>query len=190
MKTTIKYARIKMRGMVKVEKYIPDIYAKSIYDIDYDNLISRGIKCVLFDLDNTLVPPRAKSVSRKLADFMKQVKKLNIHFVIYSNSRKKRVSDIAQKLDLEYFHLVRKPYRGKIDKIIKKYEYNQSEIAIVGDQLLTDVLFGNKIGITTILVNPLSLNDKFFTKFNRMRERKIYKKLYKNNLFVKGKYYE
>ena len=68
--------------------------------------------------------------------------------------------------------------------------YNQSEIAVVGDQLLTDILFGNKMGITTILVNPLSLTDKIFTRFNRYRERKIYKKLYKNNLFTKGKYYE
>ena len=83
-----------------------------------------------------------------------------------------------------------KPYRGKLDKVMKKYEYNQSEIAVVGDQILTDVLFGNKAGITSILVNPLSLKDTTFTKFNRMREKRIYKKLYKNNLFVKGKYYE
>lgn len=173
-----------------MEQYIPDIYAKSIYDINYDNLVSRGIKCVLFDLDNTLLPPRINEVSRKLADFIKQVKKTNIHFIIYSNSSKKRVSEIASRLDLEYFYFVRKPYRGKVDKIIKKYEYNQSEMAVVGDQLLTDILFGNRIGITTILVNPLSVNDKWFTKVNRMRERKIYKKLYQNNLFTKGKYYE
>ena len=174
----------------KVEKYIPDIYAKSVYDIDYDNLISRGIKCVLFDLDNTLLPPKSNEVSRKMIDFMKQLKKTNIHLIIYSNSGKKRVSDVASKLDLEYFYFVCKPYTGKINKIFKKYEYNQSEIAVVGDQLLTDVLFGNRVGITTILINPLSVNDKWFTKFNRMREKKIYKKLYQNNLLVKGKYYE
>ena len=173
-----------------MERYIPDIYEKSIYDIDYDNLVSRGIKCVLFDLDNTLLPPKTKEVSKKLIDFMKQVKKTNIRFIIYSNSRKKRVSEVASRLELEYFSLAMKPYRGKFDKIVKKYEYNQSELAIVGDQLLTDVLFGNRVGITTILVNPLSVNDRLFTKYNRMREKRIYKKLYQNNLFVKGKYYE
>ena len=78
----------------------------------------------------------------------------------------------------------------KFDIIIKKYPFSQSEMAIVGDQLLTDMAFGNRVGITTILVNQLSLKDGFFTKFNRIRERKILKKLYKNNLFVKGKYYE
>ena len=185
-----KYAKMNYEEVGKVERYIPDIYSKSIYDIDYENLISRGIKCVLFDLDNTLLPPRINEVSKKLSDFIKQVKKENLHFIIYSNSSKKRVSRVAEKLNLEYMYWVRKPFRGKFDKIVKRYEYNQSEIAVVGDQLLTDVLFGNKVGITTILVNPLSINDKFFTKFNRRREAKIYKKLYKNNLFTKGKYYE
>ena len=90
----------------------------------------------------------------------------------------------------KYFYFAMKPYRGKIDKIVKKYEYNQSEMAIVGDQILTDIVFGNRVGITAILVNPLSVNDKLFTKIKRIREKKIYKKLYQNNLFVKGKYYE
>ena len=173
-----------------MEKYIPDIYAKSIYDINYDNLVNRGIKCVLFDLDNTLLPPKTKEVPKKLIDFIKQIKKTDIRFIVYSNSLKKRVSDIANKLNLEYFYNVHKPYNGKIDKVFKKYEYNQSEVAIIGDQLVTDILFGNRVGITAILVNPLSIHDKFFTKFNRFRERKIYKKLYQNNLLVKGKYYE
>ncbi len=173
-----------------MEKYIPDIYAKSIYDIDYENLIERGIKCVLFDLDNTLLPPKAKEVPKKLLDFLKQIKKLNIRFILYSNGRKKRIMNMAQKLDMEFYAMALKPYRGKLDKVMKKYEYNQSEIAVVGDQIMTDVLFGNKAGITSILVNPLSLNDTWLTKFNRRREKKIYKKLYKNNLFAKGKYYE
>ena len=97
---------------------------------------------------------------------------------------------MASKLGLEFYHFAKKPYRGKFDIIIKKYPFSQSEMAIVGDQLLTDMAFGNRVGITTILVNQLSLKDGFFTKFNRIRERKILKKLYKNNLFVKGKYYE
>lgn len=173
-----------------MEKYIPDIYAKSIYDINYENLIERGIKCILFDLDNTLLPPKAKEVPKKLMDFLKQNKKLGIRFIIYSNGTKKRIGNLASKLELEYYYMTLKPYRGKLDKVMKKYEYNQSEIAVVGDQILTDILFGNKAGITSILVNPLSLKDSTFTKFNRMREKRIYKKLYKNNLFTKGKYYE
>ena len=162
-----------------MEKYIPDIYAKSIYDINYDNLKERGIKCILFDLDNTLVPTHTKDPSKKLLDFMEKLKDDDFTLIIYSNSGSRRVSNVASKLGLEFYHFVKKPYR-----------FSQSEMAIVGDQLLTDMAFGNRVGITTILVNQLSLKDGFFTKFNRIRERKILKKLYKNNLFVKGKYYE
>ncbi|MBQ4634586.1 MAG: YqeG family HAD IIIA-type phosphatase [Bacilli bacterium] len=173
-----------------MEKYIPDIYAKSIYDVNYDNLVERGIKCVLFDLDNTLIPPSMKKPSPKLVNFLNELKKTQLHFIIYSNGRSKRVKHFEQLLNLECISPAGKPFRGKFDTIIKKYHYNQSEIAIIGDQLLTDVAFGNNVGITTILVNPLSLKDSFFTRFNRMREKNILKKLYKNNLFAKGKYYE
>jgi len=173
-----------------MEKYIPDIYAKSIYDVNYDNLKERGIKCILFDLDNTLIPPSIKEPSTKLINFLNQLKNTKLHFIIYSNGRSKRVKRLENILDIECISPAFKPYRGKFDMIVKKYNYNQSEIAIIGDQLLTDVAFGNNVGITTILVNPLSVKDSFFTKFNRMREKRIFKKLYKNNLFIKGKYYE
>ena len=173
-----------------MEKYIPDIYAKSIYDVNYDNLIERGIRCILFDLDNTLIPPGTKEPSKKLLNFLKRLKETNLHFIIYSNGRSGRVKRLENILGIDCISPAYKPYRGKFDTIIKKYNYTQSEIAIIGDQLLTDIAFGNNVGITTVLVNPLSVKDGFFTKFNRMREKIILKKLYKNNLFVKGKYYE
>ena len=178
------------KGSDQMEKYVPDIYSKSIYELDYDNLINRGIKCVLFDLDNTLVPPHVKEPSKKLLEFMKELKKSQLRLIIYSNSFGKRVKNFQNQLDVEAFYFVRKPSKGKINIIMKKYNYNQSEIAIIGDQLLTDIVFGNNVGITTILVNQLSARDGLFTKFNRYREKKILKKLYKNNLFAKGKYYE
>ena len=53
-----------------MEIYVPDIYQKSIYAIDYQKLINRGIKCLLFDLDNTLVPISAKSPNEKLAEIL------------------------------------------------------------------------------------------------------------------------
>ena len=56
--------------------------------------------------------------------------------------------------------------------------------------MLTDIVGGNKVGITTILVNPISVKDPFWTKPNRSMEKRIMKKLRDNNLFVKGRYYE
>ena len=68
-------------------------------------------------------------------------------------------------------------------------DYNESEV-IIGDQILTDVLGGNLVGITTILVNPISQKDFFLTNFTRIIERKIIKKLRNYELFTLGKYYD
>jgi hypothetical protein len=73
---------------------------------------------------------------------------------------------------------------------MKLYGVKPSEMAAVGDQMLTDILGANKLGITSILVNPISANDFRFTKFNRLIENKIIKHFSKRGVFDRGKYYE
>ena len=72
-----------------MEKYVPDMYKKSIYDIDYKKLKKNGIKCILFDLDNTLVPYYKNKPSRKVKDFIERVKDMGFKVIIFSNSNKK-----------------------------------------------------------------------------------------------------
>ena len=57
-----------------MEKYVPDIYQKSIYTIDYDKLKARGIKCLLYDLDNTLVPFDVKEADQKIKNLFDELK--------------------------------------------------------------------------------------------------------------------
>ena len=57
-----------------MEKYVPDIYQKSIYTIDYDKLKARGIKCLLYDLDNTLVPFDVKEANQKIKNLFDELK--------------------------------------------------------------------------------------------------------------------
>ena len=78
----------------------------------------------------------------------------------------------------------------KLIKIIKEYKYDLSEVALVGDELYRDIYGGNKAGIKTILVNPISKKDSIRTKMYRIFEKKIIKKLNKRGILIKGKYYE
>ena len=71
-----------------------------------------------------------------------------------------------------------------------KYNVKYNEIAILGDQLLTDIIGGNKLGIKTILVDPISKEDGIFTILNRRKEKKILSELQDKNLFKKGRYYD
>jgi len=173
-----------------MENYVADIYQKSIYMIDYQKLINRGIKCILFDLDNTLVPPSFKHPTKKVKEFIEELKGMGFKLIIFSNSSYQRVKVFKEELGIDAYYWVRKPKSKKFIKVMEKYRYDVSEVAIIGDQIVTDILGGNNVGITTILVNPISPKEKWVTKFNRWREGRILARLRDADLFVKGKYYD
>ena len=172
-----------------MENYIPDIYQKSIYSIDYDMLAKRGIKCILFDLDNTLVPPSSKLPNKKLQDLIDSIK-TKMTPIIFSNSSEKRIKPFVEQLKIEGYTNVDKKFEEQINEIISKNNLGINEIAIVGDQVLTEISLGNLVGITTILVNPISKYESFKIKLNRAKEKKILKKLRDRDLFLVGRYYE
>ncbi len=174
-----------------MEKYVPDIYQKSIYNIDYNKLKSNGIKCLLFDLDNTIVPYSIKNATQKNKELFESLKEKKFKIIIYTDTFKRRAKRIAGELQVDFLSMTRKPGTKKIFKIMNDFRLEPSEICIIGDQLLTDVLAGNKAGITTILVNPVSVKDNFFIRLiSRRLEKRVLKKLRKLDLFEKGKYYE
>ncbi len=173
-----------------MEKYVPDIYQKSIYDINYNKLKHNGIKCLLFDLDNTLVPYQDKQPTTKVIELFNNLKKQGFKVVLFSNSSRKRLKPFKDMLEVDCCARACKPSPKKFTRVIEELEFNISEVAIIGDQILTDVLGGNKVGITTILINPISKKDYFLTYFNRFREKYKIKKLSKMDLFYKGRYYE
>lgn len=173
-----------------MEKYIPDIYQKNIYSIDYDKLYKNGIRCLLFDLDNTLVPLNIKEPNTKLVDFINDLKTKGFKIIIFSLNTKKRILPFKEGLGVDCCSVVGKKIDKKISYILKLYNYKEDEVALIGDQMLINITNGNKVGITTILINPISTKEHFFNKMNRIKEKKIMEKLRKNNLFVKGRYYE
>lgn len=173
-----------------MEIYIPDIYQKSLYTIDYDLLYSRGIRCLLIDLDNTIAPVTVKEPNKKIKELFDDLKNKGFKIIIFSNSSKSRVKNFKEELDVESCPNALKPFKRKYKKIMKCYEFTEEQIVCIGDQLLTDIKGGNKMGLTTILVNPVGTQERFVTKINRYFEGKILKKLRDNDLFAKGKYYE
>ncbi len=174
-----------------MDKFIPDMYQKSIYHIDYDKLQDNGIKCLLIDLDNTCVPYKDKEPNKKLIDLFETLKDMDFKIIIFSNALKGRIKPFKDVLNVDCLARANKPYKKNFLKVIKLFNYDLSEVAIIGDQLYTDILGGNKVGIKTILVNPMSNDDMFITRFiYRPLEKRIYKKLTSKNILIRGKYYE
>lgn len=173
-----------------MEKYVPDLYQKSIYTIDYTKLKNRGIKCLLFDLDNTIVPIKMKAPSNKIKELFTTLKRKGFKIIIFSNSPKSRLKPFKEQLNVDCSASSHKPSIKKFNQILTVYGYDVSEVAIIGDEMLTDILGGNKIGITTILVNPVGKKDFFFAAIRRKLEKHIMKRLRDKDLFSKGRYYE
>lgn len=173
-----------------MSKFYPDMYQKSIYSINYKKLKEDGIKCLLFDLDNTCAPLDEKQPSKKLINLFEELKEMDFKVIIFSNSSKKRIYPFKQQLTVDCSARSTKPLKYKLLKIIKKFNYDLSEVAIIGDHIMADVLCGNRVGIMTILVNPLSRNDKLTSKIVRNIEEIIINKMHKKGFFTIGKYYE
>ena len=172
-----------------MDKFIPDMYQKSIYDINYKKLKKRGIKCLLFDLDNTLINYDEQNVNTKVKNLFAKLED-DFKVIIMSNSGKKRLTHIKEALNVDVAFSSRKPFKYKYKKILALYGFKDYQVAAIGDQLITDVFGANRMGFTSVFVNRLNDNEPVKTKVNRHFEKKILKKLNKKGILVKGNYYE
>ncbi|MCR5787537.1 MAG: YqeG family HAD IIIA-type phosphatase [Bacilli bacterium] len=169
--------------------FIPDLYQKSIYDINYKKLKNSGIKCLLFDLDNTLVPYTTKEPNKKIKDLFQELSS-DFKVIIMSNSGKNRLRPFKEKLNVDVAYNSHKPLKKKYKKIFEIYNFKPEQIAAIGDQLMTDVFGGNRVGITTVFVNRIGPVEPITTRFNRIWERKLIKKFNKKGVLIPGEYYD
>lgn len=172
-----------------LDLFVPDVYAQSIYTINYKKLKKNGIKCLLFDLDNTIAPYKVSEPDQKVKELIARLE-ADFKVIIVSNSGKNRLRPFKEKLNVDVAFSSKKPLKGKYKKILELYKFKIDEVACIGDQLLTDILGANRMGFTSILVNRVAKYEMFPTKVNRFIEKKILKKLAKKNILVSGVYYD
>ena len=168
---------------------IPDVYAQSIYTINYKKLKKNGIKCLLFDLDNTIASYKANMPDQKVKELFARLEE-DFKVIIISNSGKNSLRPFKEKLNVDVAFSSKKPLKGKYKKILTLYKFKIDEIACIGDQLFTDILGANRMGFTSILVNRISKNEIFPTRINRFLEKIVLKKLAKKNILISGEYYD
>lgn len=172
-----------------MEIYIPDLYQKNIYNLDFQILKDRGIKYLIFDLDNTIALVTERHASKDAINLFNKLKSMGFQIAIASNSLNARVKVFATDLDIKYKCHCRKPKTDKILELINEFGCKDTEVAFIGDSMLDDIVSGNKIKITTVLTDQLGKREFIFSKIKRLKEKKIMKKLRDKNLFTKGRYY-
>jgi len=160
---------------------LPKLTVRTIYDIDLQELKRRGIRGIMTDLDNTLVGAKVALATPELGDWLEHVRSEGFQVVVVSNNNDTRVRAFAEPLSLPFVSRARKPMTAAFARALSIMRLPPNEAAIVGDQIMTDVLGGNRLGLFTILVEPIAREDEsFFTRnINRNLERAFANRLRK-----------
>lgn len=156
-----------------IKHFLPDQHVKNIFEIEPDSLKEKGVKGIITDLDNTLVEWDRPTATPKLIEWFDNMRRNEILITIVSNNNEKRVKAFSDPLQIPFIFQARKPMTRAFNKALKQMGLRKEETVVIGDQLLTDVLGGNRSGFHTILVVPVAQTDGFVTRFNRKVERRI-----------------
>lgn len=156
----------------------PDIKLHRIVDIDCEMLAKESIDTLILDVDNTLSTHHGKELTDGLEDWLLNMKKNGKKLIILSNSKKTRVEPFAKRINLDYVSMGLKPLPFKFFTALKKAGSKRKNAAIVGDQIFTDTLGGNIVGVKTILLDPIKLETSMSFKFKRKIENAV-KKIYR-----------
>ena len=154
----------------------PHIQLDSVCDITVDLLQQMNVTCLILDVDNTLCLKKGKIILEGVRDWLARMEKEGIKLIILSNAKPKRMEGIAKGFNLPFVALGGKPLTFGYKRAAKRMGESIKNCAIVGDQLLTDILGGNFAGCKTILVVPKELETSFGFKIKRGIERKLLKK--------------
>jgi uncharacterized protein len=156
-----------------LNNFLPSEHVKSIFQITPEKLKEKGIKGIITDLDNTLVEWDRPTATPELIEWFDKMREHGILITIVSNNNEMRVRSFSDPLQIPFIFQARKPMTRAFKRAIHQMGLKREETVVIGDQLLTDVLGGNRSGFHTILVVPVAQTDGFVTKFNRMIERRI-----------------
>ena len=150
-----------MRSILKVhwDSNLP------IYKISQSELQKKGIHCLLIDVDGTLVNRRSTKIPDAVKKWISESKKIFSLYLISNNPSQKRISKIAKELELKYKFKASKPKKKVTLSVIKEVNYEEKNIAIIGDRIFTDIIVGNRCNIKTILVKRLK-KDGLPLKYN------------------------
>lgn len=158
-------------------KIYPNAYFKKVEDINIEFLNRNKIKALLLDVDNTLVD-YTKKMTESVKKWAKDLKGQGVKLYILSNTNDKvKIETIAKELDIKYQIFAMKPLKRGFKKCQNALGEKSENIAIVGDQIFTDIIGGNRCHIYTILVEPINEKDFWYTSWKRPIEKRIKEKI-------------
>ncbi len=153
-----------------LERFYPDEYLDSAYEIDYEGLYQQGYRGIIFDIDNTLVPHGAPADERSIALF-KRLREIGYESILLSNNKEPRVKMFADKVKTRYRYKANKPFPEGYQKAMAQMQTTPETTFFVGDQLFTDIWGAKKAGIFTYLTKPIHPKEEIQIVLKRYLEK-------------------
>ncbi|KGF71459.1 hydrolase [Neosynechococcus sphagnicola sy1] len=135
----------------------PDLVVEgSILNLQPEILHAFGLEGLVLDVDETLVPLKSSEISPALQQWVEEARQSLKLSLLSNNLSEARIARIAESLNLSYLHGAGKPSRRKLRLAVAEMQLPVERVGMVGDRLFTDVLAGNRLGLFTILVEPMT----------------------------------
>jgi len=151
----------------------PDAVVDTVDQISAAWLTRWGVRGLVLDLDNTLVPWNTADVSVSVGVWVDDLAAAGIASCVLTNNYTRRATEVADRLKIPIIKAAFKPSPAAFRGALRVMSLPAAQVAVVGDQLFTDVLGGKLAGMRAILVEPLSAREFFTTKFVRWLERPV-----------------
>ena len=150
----------------------PRYRADAVTDLSAERLARLGIKALLLDVDCTLKRYSRPLPEQDVLDWLDAMRREGIFLCLVSNGKGPRIAETAKRLNLPHIALALKPLPRGCRRALKEHNLRREETAMVGDQLLADIVAGNLAGLTTILVTPIHPEEEYFyTRIKRPLEK-------------------
>ena len=143
----------------------PHALARRLTEIDCEALATRGVRGVMLDLDNTLTPWRSLEVPAETREWLERLRRTGLRACLLTNAAgDHRVRPVAESLELPWIVRALKPLPAGFRRAMTLLQTTPETTAMIGDQVFTDIFGGNRLGLYTILVEPLSPREALITK--------------------------
>ncbi|QUH20668.1 YqeG family HAD IIIA-type phosphatase [Alkaliphilus sp. B6464] len=159
----------------------PDLYVESVLKLNLEKLKQKNIKGLIIDIDNTLVSWEIKYASEKTKEWLLNLEKEGFKVCLVSNNTEDRVVTFNEELKLPAIHRASKPRVGAFKRAMEVMGTKIENTAVIGDQIFTDVLGGNRMRLFTVLVVPIEGKEFWWTTFVRKIERHVLRVVLKDH---------
>lgn len=155
-----------------LDRFYPDEYLDSTYEIDFDKLYQQGYRGLIFDIDNTLVPHGAPADERAIKLFA-HLTELGYGCMLLSNNKEPRVKMFHDAVKIGYIFKAKKPSPKNYRKAMERMHTTTDNTLFIGDQIFTDIYGAKRAGIRTILVKPIHPKEEIQIVLKRYLEKVV-----------------